>query len=171
MITAATLGHNYTRVGIIALLQSRLMMRLLYVFKQEQFSFSFDILWTIIRGMRYRSEKIYSWLLVLTIAISTPQSAMAVEISANMLEGDIQAIQLLVTDASDPKTSGNCPTEHDKESCGESECCITLCNITPMQFPYVLRLSMGTESRRVIVTDCDTITSRHPDLLKRPPKA
>lgn len=138
---------------------------------QKQFAFPFNIIWPIICSMRYRTKKFYSWLLILTIVISATQSTIAIELEPIELEGNFQVMLLPVSDTNGTNTGSNCPVGHGDENCADAECCITLCNITPLQFPHAMLLTTNLASQQVLVTNSDTILNHYPDLLKRPPKA
>lgn len=119
--------------------------------------------------MRYRFKKIYSWLLILIMAMGTVQGALAMEFSQNYQQDGCLVKQMSSSDANDSKTGGSCPMEQDEKKCIDSEC-IAPGNFLSLQPAHATQLSVPAEFQQQALTGCNAILSHYPDLFKRPPK-
>ena len=120
--------------------------------------------------MRYRFKNIYSWILILIMAIGAVHSAMAIDFSQNKQGKECTVMQMSLSDASGMNAGGNCPMEPGEGNSIDTECTMP-CNFTSLQAPHATLLAALAESRQKTLTANDSIMSHYPDLLKRPPKA
>jgi hypothetical protein len=120
--------------------------------------------------MNFRFKKIYSWLLMLIIAISAVQSATAMGFSQNSQEQECQIMQMSLSDVNSVGADGNCPTKHGGDNGFDSEC-VTSCEFSSLQNPHAILSTTRAEYRQKILTDRDAILSHYPELLQRPPRA
>lgn len=120
--------------------------------------------------MRYMLKKIYTWLLILIMAISAVQGAAAFDFNQNKKGQECQLMQMSLSDDNNSGADGNCPIKHGENNGFDNEC-ITPCDFSSLQDPHATRLGIGANSQKNILTGGDTILSHHPELLQRPPKA
>ena len=121
--------------------------------------------------MRYRFKKIYSWLLILIMAISAVQSATAIDFSQNRQSEECQMMQMSLPNANGMKAGGNCPMEQGENKCIDAECITTPGEFSSPHAPHATLFAQVHQSQQKIMSGCDPILSHYPDLLKRPPRA
>ena len=120
--------------------------------------------------MRYQFKKIYSWVLVLIMAISTIQSAIAIDFGQESQGKECQVTHISLSDANGMEAVGNCPAQEDEDKHADAECTMP-CNFSSLLAPLITTLATRVEFRQKILTGSDPVLSHHSDLLKRPPKA
>ena len=120
--------------------------------------------------MCYQFKKIYSWLLIMIIAISAVQSATAIDFSQNQKNEECQMMQMSLSDANGMKAAGNCPMEQGENKCIEVECITPAGEFSSTHAPHAT-LFARVQSQQKTMYRCDAILSHYPDLLIRPPRA
>jgi hypothetical protein len=125
---------------------------------------------SIVRTMHYLNNKNHSWLLMLIVAISIGQSAMAINVNQNSHGEEYQMALMPLSDSNGMEIGGSCRMQQGENQCIDTECS-TPCDFPSLQTPHAALLATDVESEQKSLTGWDAIFSRHPDLLERPPKA
>lgn len=126
-------------------------------------------LWT--RHMLYFSRQCLIRLLVLVIAISPVQIAMAIDFDApgQTVYCQVAAVQSFDW-SGDMKRDAACVTENS-DHCGDISVCVAQTSFTSLRSSISLLLPPVNATRLKFITNNASMSTNYPGLLKRPPKA
>lgn len=116
------------------------------------------------------NKHIFSWLLVLIMAISPVQVTMAIDVDQGGHGDRCQTMSIPSHDTVDSTLKNDCPMGHG-DHCKDHAGCVGQFNSSTMQIPYSSLFVARPSAHNKFTRHNDAVDTVYPSLLKRPPKA
>jgi hypothetical protein len=120
--------------------------------------------------MDFPSKQIFSWLLVLILAISPIQVTMAIDVDLDGHGERCQMNSMPSHDSVDMDLKINSPMEHG-DHCKDHPSCVGQVSSSSMQAPFSLLFVARTSGHYKFIMENEDVQTVYPSQLKRPPKA
>jgi hypothetical protein len=119
--------------------------------------------------MNLLTRQFFSRLLILIMTISPVQMTMAIDLDQHNQAVNCQVSQAQLPDTTISNTSGGCTSEYG-EHCVDLSVCGAQFNFSSLYSSKSFLLITRAVTHTKFTADNDAVSSRYPELLKRPPK-